>query len=274
MKLETRNWRLEAGNRNRKRNIFLGFLLAFLLILNSPVSILHSVYAQLGSVANNLEVADKDAKPGDIVSQTDQGIARSTKPFDTKIFGVVVEFPVVSTGDKTATTVAVASTGKALVNVTAGRGKIGVGDEITSSDKPGVGQRADVAGYVLGKALEPYTDTSKDGQIQVLINIGNFSSSPNVSGALGALLGSLTAGFQNTQNFPLVLRYTLSAIIALVTFIISATTFVRFMRNGLEAIGRNPLAKRTIISGMVLNAIIVAVLTIGGFGIAAAIVAF
>lgn len=228
----------------------------------------------ISGVANNLPVADGEAKPGDIMVQTDQGIVRSTKPFDSQMIGVIVEFPVISSGAKDDNTRAIISSGRATVNVTATHGAIKPGDQITSSDIAGVGQRADVAGYVLGKALAEYSDTSQDGQIPVLVNISNYSYSPNVTGALGALMGSLTVGLQNTQNFPLILRYLLAALISLVTFLISAFSFVRFMRNGLEAIGRNPLAKKTIISGMILNAVIVGVLTLAGFGIAVAIVAF
>ncbi len=228
----------------------------------------------INGVASNLPVADKDAKPGDIMVQTDKGIVRSTKPFDSQMIGVVVEFPVMSSGAKDDSTKAVVSSGRALVNVTAMHGAIKEGDLITSSDKQGVGQKATVAGYILGKALAAYSDTSKNGQIAVLINISNFSSSPNVTGALGAIFGALTVGFQNTQNFPLLLRYMLASLISLVTFIISSFSFVRFMRHGLEAIGRNPMAKKTIISGMILNAVIVGVLMLAGFGIAVAIVAF
>lgn len=264
------------SQRAKIRNIIVGVLLAFLTILNSPFSIFNSTHAQVsvGGVANNLVVADTKAKPGDIVVQTDKGIVRSTVPFDPRIIGAVVEFPVMSAGLKTSKTKSIMSSGRAMINVTATHGVINSGDSITSSDKPGIGQKADVQGYILGKALASYKDTKKDGQIPVLINMGSFSSGPNVAGALGALMEALSVGFQNTQNFPIVLRYVLAFLISLITFVISSFTFVRFMRHGLEAIGRNPLAKKTIVSGMILNGVITAVLAIAGFGIAVAIVAF
>lgn len=263
-------------SRIKSYTFFAGLLLASFLILNSK-SLIPDAFAQLSinGIANNIEVADTDAKPGDILVKEKNGdVVRSSKPFDNHIIGVVVEFPVMSSGGKSENTLSVLSGGWAVVNVTAERGEIKVGDFITSSEKPGVGQKADAAGFILGRSLGDYSDTGKDGTVLALVNIGLFASGPNVSGALGALLSSLTTGFQNTQNFPLLLRYLLASLISLVTFILSTFSFVRFMRNGLEAIGRNPLAKRTIISGMILNAVIVGVLTLAGFGIAVAIVAF
>lgn len=248
----------------------------FLVFFFSLSTLTFDSFAQVsvGGVANNLVVADSKIKSGDIVVQTDKGIVRATVPFDPRMIGVAVQFPVMSSGLKSGKTKSIMSSGRAMVNVTAKHGIINEGDSVTSSDIAGVGQKADIQGYILGKALASYKNDKKDGQIPVLINMGSFSSGPNVAGALGALTGSLSAGFQNTQNFPIVLRYILAFLISIITFFVSSFTFVKFMRHGLEAIGRNPLAKRTIISGMILNAVVIAVLTIAGFGIAVAIVAF
>lgn len=256
------------------RRLLLAVLVLLFLILNSQILIPAHAQVSVGGIANNLTVSDSKVKPGDIVVQTEKGIVRSTVPFDNRMIGVVVQFPVMSSGLKSDKTKSIMSSGRAMVNVTATQGEILEGDSITSSDKPGVGQKADIQGYILGKALASYKNKSKDGQIPVLINMGSSASGPNVAGALGALMGSLSVGFQNTQNFPIVLRYILAFLISLITLVISSTTFVRFMRHGLEAIGRNPLAKKSIISGMILNGVITAVLTIAGFGIAVAIVAF
>lgn len=266
-----------AKSKRVKVSICLGFALFFLLIILNSKFLIPDALAQLSinGIANNIEVTDTEAKPGDILIKEENGnVVRASKPFDNRIIGVVVEFPVMSSGGKSENTLSVLSGGWAVVNVTAERGEIKIGDFITSSEKSGVGQKADTAGFILGRSLGNYSDSSKDGTVLVLVNIGLYASGPNVSGALGALLSSLTVGFQNSQNFPLVLRYLLASLISLVTFIISAFSFVKFMRYGLEAIGRNPLAKRTIISGMILNAVIVGVLALAGFGIAVAIVAF
>jgi hypothetical protein len=239
------------------------------------VSLIFTVSAQVNGVAgmvNNTEISDNEAKPGDILSNTDSGIIRSIKNYDAQMIGVVVEFPVISLGNKTDSSVPVLDSGRAIVNVTAGNGPIKAGDFITSSETAGVGQKATTAGYVIGKALAVYEDSSQNGQIAVLVDIGYYAPNPSTSGLLGSLLSLLTAGFQNSQNFPLVLRYVAAALIGIATFGFASVSFLRFMRNGIEAIGRNPLAKATIVSGMVLNGVVVGIMAIAGFGIAVAIV--
>ena len=234
-----------------------------------------AVFAQgISGVANNMKIDDPDAKAGDILVVAGGKIVRSSKPADPAMLGVVVQFPTISYGERADGTVAVLSSGRADVKVSASSAAIVAGDLITTSEKVGVGVKAGAPGFVLGKALADYSDTSQDGVIPVLIDIGVFANNPNVSGFLGQFLNSLSIGLSNTQNFPLILKYVSAALISGITFIIASVTFVRFMRGGLEAIGRNPLAKGTIVAGMMVNAAIVLVLTIAGFGIAVAIVAF
>lgn len=253
-----------------RKKIFLSLWLFLSITLVVPM-----VSAQVSGVpglVNNIEINDTEASAGDILSNTDSGIFRSAKISDAQIIGVVVESPVISVGNKTTTTAPVLSSGRGLVNVTAANGAIKAGDFVTSSEVAGVGQKATASGYVLGKALSSYEDTSQNGQIAVLVDIGYFSQNPNVSGLLGSLLSLLSIGFQNSQNFPLVMRYIAAAVIGIATFGFASFSFLRFMRNGIEAIGRNPLAKNTIVSGMVLNGVVVGLLAIAGFGIAVAIV--
>lgn len=232
------------------------------------------VFAQgLSGVANNLAIDDTEAGPGDILTVDAGKIVRATKPYDEGIVGVVVQFPVISLGQKADGVVSVLSSGKADVKVSTANGEIQVGDYITTSEQAGVGQKATIPGFVLGKALASYTDTSQDGTVPVLINIGVFAQNPNVSGLLGQLLNSLSIGLASTENFPLMLKYVSAAVIGAVTFILASVSFVRFMRSGIEAIGRNPLARTTIVAGMFLNGAIVLILAIAGFGIAFAIIA-
>lgn len=247
----------------------------FLLII--PVVFLPDVSAQITGIpglVNNIEIADDQAVVGDILSNTGEGIFRSASGYDAQMIGVVVESPVISIGEKTGQTVPVISSGRAMVNVTAGNGAIKAGDFITSSDTAGVGQKGTAAGYMLGKALVSYEDTSQSGKIPVLVNIGYFSAKPDTAGFWGSLLDFLNRLLQEKENLPLILRYLAAALVAIATFGFATFSFLRFMRNGIEAIGRNPLAKRVIIWGMIINALIVGLLAIAGFGIAFAIVVF
>ncbi len=253
------------------------FCLISLVLLGITIGSLTStnVYAQgISGVVNNTEINDTSVKAGDIVSATDEGIKRSATPYDEKMIGVISDTPVLSVGEKTATTVGILSAGRAFVNVSAAAGEIKTGDFITSSSKPGIAEKATKAGYVLGRALASYNDKSKDGEIPVLIDINLYTQNPTTGGILASFFGLMSIGLSNTQNFPLIFRYMGAAVVGGATLIIAAFSFLRFMRNGLEAIGRNPLAKKTIVAGILLNAGIVGVLMLVGLGISIAIVVF
>ena len=238
------------------------FFTAFLFVFTAFFAANPS-FAQISNTGTvtNIEIDDDEAVIGDILTVTVEGIVRSSTPYDEGVFGIIVSSPVVSTGERTANSVPVLSAGRALVNVTNAGGDIREGDFITTSENPGVGQKADDFGFVLGRALEPYSDNA-EGQILVQISVVEFGRQEigGAGGILGTIFGALGAGFTDAGNFPLVLRYISAALIAAVTFVIAAVSFVRFMSRGIEAIGRNPLARGVIIAGMVVNAIIVAFL--------------
>ena len=232
------------------------------------------VFAQqlpdLGGVAVNVEVADGEATTGNILSITKEGLKRSQSEFDIQMYGIIVEAPVLSVAPRTDSTKAVLSSGIGDVKVSAEAGVIEVGDYITSSAKSGVGKKANSSGYVLGKALGNYDDTSKDGAVSVDINIGFVDiSGGKAGGATERLANTLIELLQNPQQLPNLLRYIVAFLIALFTFIGSTFSFIKFMSAGITAIGRNPLAKGTIIAGMVLAGTVISVLTIAGFATAA-----
>ena len=247
---------------------------AFFLLLGAFFGVKTSLaqFSNTGTVVN-IEIADLEATVGDILSVTSGGIVRSSTPYDQNVFGIIVESPVVSSGEITENTVPVLSAGRALVKVTADNGEIIAGDFITTSQTPGVGQKATDVGFVVGRALEDYS-AGEIGLISVQISVIEFGKQDlgGAGGILGAIFGALNVGFSDSSNFPIILRYISAATIGVVTFIIAGVSFVRFMSRGIEAIGRNPMARKVIVAGMVINAVIVFLLTAAGFGIAIAII--
>ncbi len=225
----------------------------------------------LGGVAINVEVADDQAGAGDIISVTKEGFRRSQTSYDIQMYGVIAAAPILSVAPKTEKTKALLTSGVTRVNVSTRQGAIEVGDFITSSETAGVGQKAITSGYVLGKALAKYDDKGQTGTIPVEVNIGYGE----IKGGAAKIITSLPAAIvANPENFQKIIRYILASIIGLIIFIISSFAFVRFMNTGLTALGRNPLAKKTIIAGMILSGTIVAILAIAGFGIVATIIGF
>ena len=246
----------------------LPLIISFFIV--STFGVLAQQLPDLGGVAVNVEVADADASSGDIISITKEGLKRSATEFDIQMYGVIIEAPVLSVAPRGDNTKAVLSSGIADVKVTAEGGAIEIGDYITSSAKLGVGKKANSSGYVLGKALGRYDDISKDGVISVEANIGFVDvAGGRPGGTAEKLANTLIELLQNPQQLPNLLRYIVAFLIALFTFIGSTFSFIKFMSAGITAIGRNPLAKGTIIVGMVLAGVVISVLTIAGFATAA-----
>lgn len=228
-------------------------------------------FPSISQFATNLEIADNEAETGDIISITKDGLVRSSIAYDVAIFGVVVSSPVISIEPRSDLTSPVASTGVAQVKVSANGGNIEIGDFITTSDNAGVGQKATKGGYVLGKALENYDKQDVAGAIPVEINIA-YVDIPISAGGSG--IKGLLALISQPENFRNFLRYLVGFLIGMVTFVGAVYAFVKFLTNGIVALGRNPMAKKTIITSMVFSGFVISLLAISGFGVALYIIGF
>lgn len=213
----------------------------------------NSAYATT-NVSISVPIEDPNVAPGHIISVYDGKYILSFSSEEPGMFGVVTDDPIVSLTDTSIqNSQYVTPSGEAIVKVSAINGDIKEGDFITASKIPGVGQKATRSGQVLGVALESYAPEDKNsiGEIVVFINI----TSAFVGERLDQdLIGLLKSGFQVPFVTPLTsMRYILAAIIALISFFIGFSSFGRISINGIEALGRNPLASRLIKSAIFLN---------------------
>ena len=183
---------------------------------------------------------------------------------DSNLFGIVVENPSVVLNKETATTLPVISYGESLVRVNNKSGQISQGEFITSSSDPGVGQKAIESGYVIGKALEDLD--GQQGLISVFVNIQyrNVEGRPTFGRVFSFLLTSL----ERPENLPEVLRYIFALIVGGGSYFLGFFSFVRSLRAGVEAVGRNPMAKTSIQVAMLANLIGITILTAAGVGLA------
>ncbi len=236
------------------------------LLIFSLVFILNGiVFAQdMALIAKNLEVADPEVKVGDIISQTKEGLFRSNIPYDENIIGVVGETPILVFGKPTPTTLPIVSFGETSVKVSNINGEIKKGDFITSSEKQGTGQKATQSGFVVGRALEDFNQ--EEGLIKTKINIQYQYTSGKVP--ITGIFGEIWRQLGKPENFPAVLRYIFALILGGGSFFAGFFAFVSALRKGVEAMGRNPLAKKSIQLAMVLNLIGILVLTLAGLGLA------
>jgi len=216
-------------------------------------------------IAQYFEIEDPEVKVGDIVSLKNGKIVRSNTPYDENIVGVIGENPILVFGKPTEGKVSVVSYGKTLVRVTNQNGEIKKGDFITSSKKPGVAQKATESGFVLGRALENFN--ANEGLIPVFVDIQYLGISPERP-TFGGIIQDILSSLKISENIPEVLRYLLATILAGISFFLGFLFFVRSLREGIVGISRNPLAKRSIQTAMVLNLIGISILTLAGIGLA------
>lgn len=249
------------------------FVLIVFLYSTSPV------YAQSQGleVTSVYEIADTEAEEGDILVLTDQGLARASRSYDNKSFGVIANQPILVYQNKEIEGKPVVRSGIVTVSVTTLNGDIKYGDYITSSSISGKGQKALESGYVIGIAL---SDFSKDGaeeidgpkgkvalgKIPVAIRIEYAElTNPRFFGRLFGFIGSsLLENVIDPQKLGTLIRYMAAALILLLSFTFGFLTFSRSISKSIEAIGRNPLAKNAIQVSMIINiALLIASAVIG-----------
>jgi hypothetical protein len=233
--------------------------------------------AQVTSGNSALGVADSAiitslVQEGTVICSTASGPAPCKNAYDPGMQGVITKNPAVSfqpVGGQTNTNVySIMASGKAYVLVTSVNGTIKYGDYLTSSKTIGVAQKSTKNGYVLGEALEDYTDTdrSKTGLIQMTV-----APRPLIlnEGALANVYQIVREGVDNLFLTPFaMLKYVVAGIVLIATVIFGLINFGKVVKGGVEAIGRNPLAKGTIQFNIFVNVLLSIVIIAGGVGVA------
>ncbi len=235
--------------------------------------ILHFRVAWAQEISSGIAIAipimDAQVVDGSIISATDKGYVLSNEPYDPTIYGVVTEKPAVSFELATASAnmYPVITSGKVFVRVAGGQ--IKKGDFVTSSKTPGVGQKGDSSGYILGTALEDWQgDQQKTGLILVAV-APKYNTAVSSSGRGINLLTNVKSAASSPFLTPLTsLRYLLAVVVTAVSFFGSFWYFGRFGKTGIEALGRNPLAAKTITMGIIFNLLLTVVILLAGLFLA------
>jgi hypothetical protein len=204
-------------------------------------------------IATYVQITDKNVQVGDIIAFSNNGYHRSVTPYDPAVFGVVVKDPAVAFESVNQTgTYPVVSSGKVFVRVSTQNGVIKKGDLLTTSSQAGVAEKAVQPGYIIGTAIQDYTNTKSSGSILVVLNMGG-----NVSTTAGSnLIQTLKIAFSAPYVSPLnALRYVFAVGLVVLSFLVSVGYFGRVSNTGIEALGRNPLAGRLIIFSVILHLI-------------------
>lgn len=211
------------------------------------------IYAQVTSsdIATMYQL-DTSLEPGSVVCIKQGTLTSCTSSYDTGMFGVVTETPSGSFSDQVPpeNSALIIKTGKAILRVTNSAGDIKIGDLLTSSNTDGVAEKASRNGFVIAQSLEDYSEDG-EGTILAAIDIHQTTSFTDVRSNLIELLREGLA-------FPIltpvaVLRYILATFVLVSSFVLGFVYFGRMARTGVEAVGRNPMATRTIQFNIILN---------------------
>ncbi len=246
------------------------FLPLSLILISFFAYFSNRILAQISSsgIAIVAPISDPDAQDGDIICTYSDGNKRCQESYSTSILGVISDHPSAIINDPDLPSARpLINSGIAQVRVSLANGSISEGDFITTSEIAGVGQKAVRGGYVLGTALQDYSSDNPQeiAKIQVLVNI----HPANIAGGRGNLLQFIREGITVPVFEPVEsLRYILASLMVIISFSLGMIYFGRSSRTGIEAVGRNPLAKRVIQLTIFLNILLTIVIVAVGLGIA------
>lgn len=235
---------------------------ALLLILSSS-----KVLAQDLSSGLAVQVpVDGEVVSGDLLCSSANSFSKCKNEYETSMYGVVVDSSALEITDSDLVNPRlVATSGIAPVRVTGSNGDIKKGSLVTSSKTEGLGMLASKNGYVLGTSLDDFSGDT--GVVQVVINVHPAAGMGKSSGSnlVQFIREGLTVPiFEPLESF----RYLLAGLMVVIAFTLGLLYFGRTSKAGIEAIGRNPLAKSTIQFTTVLNVLLTIVIVAAGLGVA------
>ncbi|MEI6533227.1 MAG: hypothetical protein WCO06_05310 [Candidatus Roizmanbacteria bacterium] len=256
-----------------KYRLFVGIFVIFLGIFYiSPIYAQNTIGPNPHQIADYMDINASSVPDGSIVSHTINGMILSQKEYDPTLIGVVTKDPMLAIETvELATKEAVITNGVAYVRVSAQNGTIQAGDAITTSTTEGVGMKADKPGYIIGFSLDSYESKNPQdtNRIRVEINKIYYSKNETLSSSLNKFVSSSIA--TATQDPLSTFKYFIAGTVLLTTLFVGIFFFGRAVNSGIDAMGRNPLAKNHIYV-IVLYNIFLSVFIIGtGFAIAISI---
>ena len=257
------------------------------VVLLSCVGVQGIAHAQLSnsSIARTYTVSGAQPVSGDLISldRTSQELHLSSVVGDSTLFGAVVSNPVIILRSAGAD-VPIVTSGEVLVNVTTIAGAIAPGDLITTSSIAGKGQLAtSTDAFIVGMALAAFPSATSTpvaghgsvvgGSIPVLLEIGPYPATAHPAGAQSSGTSATAAAGKSAAviGVSTFFRYLLAAIVAIGSIVVAFKNFGASINDSIISVGRNPLAKSSIQSMVILNALLIALVSAGGLFIGFAI---
>lgn len=226
--------------------------LNFVIII--PIFILtHSIaYSQTNSIALTVQVLGVEGtSPNGTVVVLEKGVYKvAEKKADSNTIGVITNNPAITLRRSSSPNVFdLITQGVSQVRASNSGGKISKGDFVTSSDTKGVAIKSSSSEFVLGVALEDFDSPSGLMRIEVdpKYIIVNASTGTNL---ISVIRNSSQSMFLAPVDS---LRYILAAIVAIASFVFGFSIFGKITGSGIQALARNPLARSSIQTNIVIE---------------------
>ncbi len=227
--------------------------------------------ASTGAISQSYTAASSNIAQGTLLSLTSSG-SGTVEPAQagttaTNLVGVAAQSPLVELSDAGKNSVQVVVSGSTLALVSDINGPVVVGDKITISPLDGIGMKATQSGATIGVAQTSLssvttatrTVSGKDGH-QVSIKVGLVPVAVNVtyypaaqSGSLSTIVPPVLQSAANSlagrQVAPV--RVLLAALALVLGFIITVVMLTTSIRSEIVSLGRNPLARRTLLRALI-----------------------
>ncbi len=251
--------------------VYLLFLLLLFLFGGMGIARVSAQVTSVG-VAVPVSVEGDDVRDGSLVCTSASGYKLCDVAYDGSMYGVISDEAAVSfelaevEGSRP-----VVSDGVVIVRAkNTEEASIKKGDLVTSSTTPGVVEPAVRNGYVLGVSLEDLpAQTGLEGQGEGKIMVAlNIHPAVGLAGFRSNLIDVLRSGSSASLLEPLAsLRYAIAASVVVASFIMGFVYFGRVAREGIRALGRNPLASKPIQLSIFFNIVLMIVMVLVGLGI-------
>lgn len=254
----------------------------FWLLVSSYLLIITPAFAQENlDLTYTYSITDTEAISGDIMASSDQGLKRADISYSNRIFGILQKEPTIVFRSADQNEQPVVRAGIAVVNITNLNGEIKKGDFITSSPIAGKAQKGTQSGYTIGIALADFDGSSGDsvefdarqyrlGQIPVAIKIEytELTNPRSVNRFLDLFNLALFQNLQDSRRSIEVVKYMAALIVFVVSVGLGFFLFAKTIPKSIEAIGRNPLARKSIQFSILMSILLTVVASLIGIGAA------
>lgn len=270
-------------NKNQKtqnlHKYFLSSILSFLcafIFLSTLVfpGITSAQLRESTSVARTIPVADAEVSFGDVILYDNENnlYRLSFSASDPRFFGIVVENPtlIVETDEDL---VPVLQSGIIPVNVTLENGAIEIGDPITTASFAGKGMRAlENEKSIFGFAVEALDvenavqDEDSDTLMgTILVEVGGERVVAHLASLESLSRDQSEESVENKEtsegSTEATIRFGFAALVALGSIFLIYFAFASSIKHGVVSVGRNPRARSSIRSMVILNVILAIVVT-------------